>query len=162
MPNLMNLIKIFSIFSFCLFLISLPIFGELELVGPLTKEEILENLPAWQEVVASYTVKPDIVPKLSAIDKEINIEIFLGTWCPDSREHVSAYFKIMELVESPFIHTSYIGIPRDKEARQKFIQGKNIIKVPTFIIYHQNKEKGRIIEIPSKSVEEDLLDIIEH
>lgn len=145
-----------------LFLIFSPIFGELELVGPLTKEEILENFPKWQELVVSYFPKPDVIEKISSIDEEIKIEVFLGTWCPDSKEHVSSYFKIMELADNPLIITSYIGIPRNKEARQKFIQGKNIIKVPTFIIYIQNKEKGRIIETPLQSLEEDLLEIINY
>ena len=45
-------------------------------------------------------------------------------------------------------------------ARAAVIEGKNITKAPTFIIYTHNQEKGRIIENPIKSVEEDLLNII--
>jgi hypothetical protein len=63
-------------------------------------------------------------------------------------------------VDNPLISTTYIGIPRDKQARQEFIQGKNIEKLPTFIVTLDNQEKGRIIETPVKSVEEDLFDII--
>ncbi|MFB0564079.1 MAG: thioredoxin family protein [Candidatus Aminicenantaceae bacterium] len=136
------------------------ILGETELVGQLNKEAILQSFPEWQEVAASYDPNPEIIEKLHAITEEIKIEIVLGTWCPDSKEHVSAFFKVMELVDNPLISTIYIGIPRNKEARQQYIQGKNIMKVPTFIVYFHNEEKGRIIETPTNSVEKDLLDII--
>jgi thiol-disulfide isomerase/thioredoxin len=138
----------------------LSILSQKVLVGPLSKEEILKNLPEWQEVAASYIPNPAIIEKLNSINKEVQVELFIGTWCPDCRRHVSAYFKILEMTDNPLIVTSYTGIPREREARQEFIQGKSIERVPTFIIYIDGQEKGRIIETPTKSVEEDLLDII--
>jgi len=145
-----------------LIILILPFFvqGETELLGQISKEHILLSFPKWKELAAAYNPNKDIIDKLRTIDKEIEIEIVLGTWCPDSEEHVSAFFKIIELVDNPLITTSYIGIPRKKEARQQYIQGKNIIRIPTFIIYFQKEEKGRIIETPTNSVEKDLLDII--
>jgi len=152
--------KLISVFAGLFLLLSICVQGEEELVGPLSKEDLLQNLPEWEELVASYIPKPEIIEKLKLIDQKIKVEVFLGTWCPDCKQHVSAYCKIMEMADNPLISTSYTGIPRDREARQEFIQGKNIVKVPTFIIYFQDQEKGRIIEIPTKSLEEDLLDII--
>jgi hypothetical protein len=145
----------------CFILLSfISVYGELELLGPLSKEEILENFPDWQEEVASYVPDQEVIEKLQSIPSEIKIEIFLGTWCSDTKRNVSAYFKIMDMVDNPLIMTSYIGIPREDDSQKPFIEGKNIIKVPTFIIFIDNQEKGRIIENPTKSVEEDVLDII--
>jgi len=135
-------------------------FGQTEMLGPLTKDDILKNLPAWQEVAASYNPKPDILEKLRAVSQIVQVEIYLGTWCPDSQAHVSAYFKIVDFVDNPLLQTNYIGVPRDKSKREPYIQGKNIIRLPTFIVFLDGQEKGRIIETPTKSVEEDLLDII--
>lgn len=154
-----KMLLFFVIFAF--FISTLLIYAKTDLVGPISKEDILENFPAWKEKAASYFPQQEIIEKLKSINYTIKIEIFLGTWCPDSKEHVSAYFKIMELTDNPLITTSYIGISKEKEARQPYIQGKNIIKVPTFIVYIDHEEKGRIIEHPSQSLEEDLLDIIE-
>ncbi|MFQ5721829.1 MAG: thioredoxin family protein [Candidatus Aminicenantales bacterium] len=136
-------------------------FNTKDLVGPLEKEEILRNFPKWQEKAASYFPRPEIIEKLRSINYPLKIEVFLGTWCPDSQEHVSAYFKIMEMADNPLITSSYIGLPRDKESRQPYIKGKNITKVPTFIILINDHEKGRIIEHPVKSLEEDIIKIIE-
>ncbi len=144
------------------FILFLPfaVYGTLELLGPLSKEEILENFPDWQEIVASYVPNMEVVAELQSIQYPIEIEIFLGTWCPDTKRNVSAYFQIMDMVDNPLFTTTYIGVPKDKDARKPYIEGKNIVKVPTFIVLINDEEKGRIIENPIKSVEEDLLDII--
>ena len=159
-PNKYQMKKIIVPFLCIIFFLSISALGTLELLGPLSKEEILENFPDWQEEVASYVPNLEVIDKLQSIPSEIKIEIFLGTWCPDTKRNVSAYFKIMDMVDNPLFITTYIGIPRDNDSRKPFIEGKNIIKVPTFIILINNEEKGRIIENPVKSVEEDLLDII--
>jgi len=153
--------KIILISLGILFVLSISLRGQTEMAGELNREDILQNCPDWQEVVASYFPKTDIVDKLKAVNREIEIEIYLGTWCPDSKAHVSAYFKILDLVANPLIRTTYIGLPRDKKARLSYIQAKDIQKLPTFLVSINGKEKGRIIETPAKSVEEDLLEIIE-
>jgi hypothetical protein len=153
--------KIILISLGILFILSVSLRGQTETVGELNREDILQNCPDWQEVVASYFPKAEVVDKLKALNREIQIEIYLGTWCPDSRAHVSAYFKILDLIDNPLIRTTYIGLPRDKQARLPYISGKNVQKLPTFIVSIDGKEKGRLIETPAKSVEEDLLEIIE-
>ena len=139
----------------------LSIYGGNDLVGPLTQEDILENFPEWRDVISSYAPQEEAIGKLKSLNFAVEIEIVLGTWCPDSKKHVSAYFKIIELAENPLIISSYIGIPKEKEEREPYIQGKNIQRVPTFIVSLDDEEIGRIIEHPEKSVEEDLVEIIE-
>ncbi|MGB8951334.1 MAG: hypothetical protein WCC06_01520 [Candidatus Aminicenantales bacterium] len=132
-----------------------------DLLGTITREEILNHCPDWQEVAAAYNPKPEIIDKLRFIPQVIQVEIYLGTWCSDSKAHCSAYFKVLDLMDNPLVQTTYIGIPRDKAARPPYIpEGKNILQLPTFIVWINGEEKGRIIEIPAKSIEEDLLDII--
>jgi len=152
--------KIIVPFLCFILLFSISVYGTSELLGPLSKEEILENFPDWQLEVASYVPNQEVIEKLRANPSEIKIEIFLGTWCSDTKRNVGAYFKIMDMVDNPLIMTTYIGIPEEDDSRKPFIEGKNIVKVPTFIVYIDDQEKGRIIEDPVKSVEEDLLDII--
>lgn len=139
----------------------LSIFGRGDLVGPITQEDILESFPGWREVMASYNPHEEAIQKLKALAVPVKIEIILGTWCPDSKDYVSAYFKIVEVVDNPLILSSYIGIPKEKEDREPYIRDKNIQRVPTFIVFLNDKEMGRIIEYPQKSIEEDLVDIIE-
>lgn len=132
------------------------VFGQAELTGELTPEQILQNLPDWRAVVDSYTPDLETVAKLQTLSEPIQVEIFLGTWCSDSKLHVSAYLKIMEMVQNPVFQTTYTGLPRNKEARQPLIEGRDIERVPTFVVSVQNQERGRIIETPQVSVEDDL------
>jgi hypothetical protein len=134
---------------------------QVELLGEITPEEILRSLPDWRAVVESYSPNLEIVSRLQAVNEEIQIELFLGTWCPDSKQHVSAYIKVMDMVQNPLLKTIYIGIPRDKDGRAKYVQGKDIQKIPTFIVTIRGQEAGRIIETPQTSVEEDLWRIVQ-
>ena len=134
--------------------------AQVELMGPLTPEKILQEIPEWKPFVDGYSPRLDIINRLQAVSEEVRIEIFLGTWCPDCRQHVSAYIKIMDMVQSPMIRTAYTGVPRNREARGPYIEGRNIERLPTFIIILRGQEIGRIIETPSKSVEEDLWEIL--
>ncbi len=135
-------------------------YGSEDFCGKIEKEDILNSFPEWQETVTSYSPDPEIIYGLQTFDIPVNIEIFLGTWCHDSVQHVSEYFKIMDMVDNPYFMTIYTGIPKDKESREPYIKGKNIQKIPTFIIFINGEEIGRIIEHPIKSLEEDILDII--
>ncbi len=132
-----------------------------DLVGSLTEETILENYPDWQEIKASYFPQSESLERLKSVNFMVNIEVILGTWCSDSKQHVSAYFKLMEMADNSMIQTTYTGIPKEKEAREPYIRGKDIVRIPTFIVTIGGEERGRIIEHPEKSIEEDLIDIIE-
>ena len=138
----------------------LSLCGDTELLGDITREEILQSFPDWGEVMAAYTPNEVSLEILRSISYPVEIEVVLGTWCPDSKRHVSEYFKVLDVLDNPNFFSTYIGIPRNKEARTPYIEGKNIQKVPTFIVRVDGQEIGRIIEIPAQSIEEDLLDIL--
>jgi hypothetical protein len=136
-----------------------PSFGE-ELVGPLTREALLAANPDWQAVAAAYQPKPDLVDRLRACGREVRIEVFLGTWCSDSKAHVSALFKVLEMADSPLFRVVLIGVPEDKDKREPYYGGRDIVKLPTFLILVDGREIGRIVETPERSLEEDLLRIL--
>ncbi len=141
--------------------LALILAGQTELLGLLTRESIIKGVPDWEAVIAAYTPKAESLRQLMAIQLPIRIEIYLGTWCPDSKSHVSAYFKILDMADNPLIQSVYIGVPRERAARSKYLpQAKNIEKLPTFLVIKDGQELGRIIETPAKSVEEDLIAIL--
>jgi hypothetical protein len=154
------MVKNFLIYTSIFLCASLTLCGNTELLGDITREEILQNFPDWREVMASYTPDKEATDILQAMSDPVEIEVVLGTWCPDSKRHVSEYFRVLDVLDNPYFVSTYIGIPRNKEARLPYIEGKNIQRVPTFIVRVDNQEIGRIIEIPTKSIEQDLLDIL--
>ena len=133
---------------------------EVVLVGPLTKEKILEAVPEWKQQMAAYAPKLEAVDKLHGVPQSIHIRVFLATWCPDCRMHVSAFFRLMEMVDNPSISFELIGVSKDKKEPAAAVEENGIERVPTFIVIMDGEEKGRVIETPRTSIEEDLLEII--
>jgi hypothetical protein len=131
-----------------------------DLVGPVGREAILEHCPAWTALIASYQPKPEALDKLRALGREVRIEIFFGSWCSDSEAHVSEFFKVLDLVDSPLLQPAYFGVPEAKDKRPPYYQGRDIVKVPTFVVFVDGREAGRIVEKPERSLEEDLVRIL--
>lgn len=131
-----------------------------DMLGILTREQIIQGCPGWDAVAAAYVPAPDPVAKLKEFARPVQVEVFLGSWCSDSKLQVPAFFKVLDAVGSPLISVTYIGVPHDKDARPDYYGGKDIQRIPTFIVSVDGLEKGRIIESPVKSIEQDLVDIL--
>jgi hypothetical protein len=151
----------FSLAAFSLLSLCGPAAGQsTELVGPLTRDALLEKLPEWNSFVLAYSPDLEVVSRLQKVPEDVQVEVFLGTWCPDCRQHVSAYLKLMDMVRNPLIKSTFTGIPRQRELRQEYIAGRNVERVPTFIVHFRGREIGRLIETPKISVEADLWEIL--
>jgi thiol-disulfide isomerase/thioredoxin len=90
----------------------------------------------------------------------LTITIVLGTWCPDSRREVPRFMKIIDLWGFPEEKIRFIGVDINKVAPLADYEALGIERVPTFIFYENNSEKGRIIEVPVTSLEMDSRDIL--
>lgn len=131
-----------------------------ELVGPAGREAILERCPAWQAVVAAYQPDPAALDKLRGLTREVRVEVYFGSWCADSEAHVSAFFKVLDLADTPLLAASYAGVPEAKDAREPYVRERGVTKLPTFVVLVDGREAGRIVETPRKSVEADLVKIL--
>lgn len=130
------------------------------MLGILTREQILQGCPGWEAVAAGYVPAVDPIAKLKDFGRPVQVEVFLGSWCSDSKIQVPAFIRVLDVVGSPLISVTYIGVPHDKAARPDYYGGKDIQRIPTFIVSVDGLEKGRIVESPAKSIEQDLVDIL--
>jgi len=86
----------------------------------------------------------------------------MGTWCSDSRREVPNFYKILDKLNYPDNKITLINVDRKKNGIEIDVSKLNIELVPTFIVYRNNTEIGRIIETPNESLERDLLKILEN
>ena len=91
---------------------------------------------------------------------DLTITIVLGTWCPDSRREVPRFIKVTDLWGFPREKIRFIGVDINKIAPLDEYPALGIERVPTFIFYIKNIEKGRIIEVPVTSLEQDTRNIL--
>lgn len=113
---------------------------------------------------SAYQPDSSFTNQLGSLLKDKQIEIFLGTWCGDSRREVPRMLKMLEssgydIQKVKLIFVSNAG-DTYKQSPQHEEAGKNIKRVPTLILYHNQTEMGRIIEYPVESLEKDLLRIL--
>jgi thiol-disulfide isomerase/thioredoxin len=109
-----------------------------------------------------YMPSSDALNSLIEISKEgLSIKIVMGTWCPDSRREVPRFMKILNLWQFPAEKVTFIGVDVNKQSPVAEYAGLMIERVPTFIIYKNNIEAGRIIEVPKTSLEQDIVNILQ-
>lgn len=124
----------------------------------------LFNTPhsSWYESgYREYQPDQAFIEELREVDiSNLTITIVLGTWCPDSRREVPRFMKIAEMWGFPEGKIRFIGVDINKIAPLSDYDELGIERVPTFIFYENNSEKGRIIEIPVTSLEQDTRNIL--
>jgi thiol-disulfide isomerase/thioredoxin len=108
-----------------------------------------------------YQVKTDAINKLLDINKDnITIKVVMGTWCPDSRREVPRFMKVLDSWQFPIAKVTFIGVDEGKQSPVGEYVSLDIVRVPTFIVYKNNIEAGRIIENPVTSLDQDLVNIL--
>ncbi len=108
----------------------------------------------------NYTVDGE---SLAAIQKGldgVSITTFMGTWCGDSKRQTPRMFKILDQVNFEDQNLELITVDRTKQNPKEYTDGKNIMRVPTFIFVKEGKEIGRIVERPVETLEKDMLKIL--
>jgi thiol-disulfide isomerase/thioredoxin len=109
----------------------------------------------------NYTPADSVVNKLTALGTEdLSIKIVMGTWCPDSRREVPRFLHVLDLWKFPPEKVTFIGVDDAKISPVGEYTGLGIQRVPTFILYKNNIEAGRIIENPVTSLEQDIVNIL--
>lgn len=141
--------------------------GQLILAGKATPSAMqLPSHKSWfDQSYNSYTIDSLSAKQVGKNMKTKNMEIFLGSWCGDSRREVPRMLKILQYAGVDTNALSIIFVDNSplayKQSPQHEERGKNIHRVPTFIVYNGSTEIGRIVESPVASLEKDLLAILQ-
>jgi len=137
-----------------------PNTGQPMIVGSIVLEDLKQE--PFEEWYASGLQGYDVdLQLISAIDNPngYTYEVFLGTWCADSRREVPKIAKIFQTLDIAPENVQYVCVDRDKISPGNEHVGKDIRYVPTVIVSKNNEEIGRIVETPIGTIESDLLEI---
>lgn len=140
--------------------------------GHLTKQEVIErgwvdrsvlDKPEHHDFKAVYDsvrVGEDYVDMIARADSGIQVIVFFGTWCSDSRREVPRFLKIADLARMPAGMMKLYGLDRSKKSQDGLTDQYGIDRVPTFIFLKGGEEIGRITEVPVTTIEGDMLSIL--
>jgi hypothetical protein len=130
------------------------------IVGATSREEIEATLPAWAEEAARQDVEDETARSLAAVPPGARVDVYLGTWCGDSRRVVSRFFRALELVPEPRpFAIRFIGVDRARSA-PGFTEGVDLRYVPTFVVRRDGAEVGRVVESAPRGIERELVDLL--
>ena len=117
---------------------------------------------AWyRKEYEKYEPNEGITQKIAGTNVDnVSILIVLGSWCGDSQREVPRFIKMLDQCGLAKINVTYLGVDLSKQSPVGDYDKLEIKKVPTFIVYRNKVEVGRIIEYPSTSLEQDMLEIL--
>ena len=108
----------------------------------------------------AYSVDQSLVNALKKDLKGVTIKGFMGTWCGDSRRETPRFYKVLEAANFNFKNLELVTVNRSKKTPDNLQEGYNIIRVPTFIFFKDEKEIGRYVEYARESLEKDIATIV--
>lgn len=109
----------------------------------------------------SYNPNMEMIKDFKGKLKRYRLEVFMGTWCEDSKREYPRLMKILHGAKFPKNRMVTYAVNESKRSFYGEDQGKDIRFVPTIIFYRGGKEVARIVESPvSGSLEEDILMIV--
>ena len=133
-----------------------------DLLGVFNKKELnKEPYDFWfKENYTNYELDYDIADKIKPLIKEIEITVFMVTWCSDSRMHSPAFFKLTDYLKIKDKNMNLIAMTLDKTTPDSLEKNQDIINIPTIIFKKNGKEINRIVEFPIETIEKDIYNIL--
>jgi thiol-disulfide isomerase/thioredoxin len=132
--------------------------------GELSFKDLLwESNCKWlKEGESIYKPNENALEPIQKLAKDYHFVVFLGTWCDDTHNLLPKFYKVVNeaLIDPNAIQL--FAVNRRKEALNNEHVVFKIERVPTFIVFHQNREVGRITESVNASIEDDLLLIMQN
>lgn len=115
----------------------------------------------WLNVgIKNYKSDKIVLEKLKKINwTEYSVVAVCGSWCEDTQHLLPQFINVSEQIKLQNIN--YYFVDREKKSPENAKENFKIDKIPTFIIYKNGKELGRIIETVPEAVEKVLLKMTE-
>ena len=141
---------------------TIPYEESVMLIGKSDREGLqMDAFKEWFDPgYKDYKADPDTFEKLKPLLKDVSILVFMGTWCEDSQRDVPHLYKILDDAGFDESKLTLINVSEEKTTPEGFENGKDILNVPTIILYKKEKELGRIVEYPIETLEKDILAIL--
>ena len=139
--------------------------GDQHLAGPFD-QKILQTDSVFKVWFDSFSKEFQLSGKNTDWKRNLEnteVEIFLGTWCGDSKRWVPQFIQLWKELGLNQNQLKFIALYDGKEFYKQGPngeeKGKLIHRVPTFIFKKEGTEYARIVEYPINDLETDLAQI---
>ena len=139
--------------------------GDTHICGefPLSYLEVDSIYSKWFNNYYSEFKLPKKQLRLKSKLKKTTVDIYLGTWCGDSKKWVPRFVKLWDELGLKRSQLRLIGLYNDEERYKTSPngeeQGQQIHRVPAFIFKSDGVEYARIVEFPKNDLVTDVAQI---
>ena len=95
---------------------------------------------------AGYVPNQFTVSTLKKNKSQVQLIVFGGTWCDDSKNILPKLFSILDAASFPSNQLTIVGVDRDKKSISNLSEELHIENIPTLIVFKDGKEAGRVID----------------
>ncbi|HZH63843.1 MAG TPA: thioredoxin family protein [Flavisolibacter sp.] len=116
--------------------------------GFIAKKELATDTAfAWYaQNSKGYTPAADVMQQYTVAKDSVNLIIFAGTWCGDTKNLLPKFFTTTDAAGFPDSRITLIGVDRSKKTLYNLTEAFGVTNVPTFIVMKNGKEIGRVVE----------------
>ena len=115
---------------------------------------------AFRTAYDTVRVQRDLVGLIRQADAGVDVIVFFGTWCSDSKRQVPHFLKVADTAGIPAARIRLYALDRTKKSDDGLTDTYEITRVPTFIFLRGGAEIGRITETPRAGMEADMIGIL--
>ncbi len=139
----------------------LPALRRPPIIGPVAMKDLLADRPEYREVMKSY--KPDTasIDLLNKSAKEVEVEVFFGTWCAHCKRYMPKFLSVVSAVENPKLTVKLVGVPQNFGATPGPWRGKRIQTIPAVIVKFDGREITRLGTQEGASPEIELASLVQ-
>ena len=130
------------------------------IVGLLPREKILKALPEWDRLAKAYEPNIRAVDAIHYFSKPVRIRVFFASWKPEGKALTAAFLRTIEMADNSSVAVEWIGVSKDLKEPADALRSDTVDQTPTFIIFVEGVEKGRIIGAPQFTIEEDVASLL--
>lgn len=129
------------------------------LAGDISVQKLLSSYPVFENNYQAYPLDKTEQNIIKQWPNNLSIDVYFGTWCHDSEREVPRLLKIV--ADHPQISLNLITLDYEKSEPQGRAMANQVKYTPTFVVYQNNQEIGRVIEWPEVSLIADINNFIQ-
>jgi len=123
-------------------------------IGVVGQQQLITNHPDFLQSYQAFQLSALEVAEIKSWPSDLHIDIYFGTWCHDSEREVPRFLKM--LTANSVLSYRLIALDYNKAEPSGSAQKHAIKYTPTFVVYQNKQEIGRIIERPTVSLTADI------
>ena len=123
-------------------------------IGEISQQQLMANHKLFQQSYQASQLSELEITEINRWPKDLHVEVYFGSWCHDSVREVPRFLKIV--AQNPALSNRLIALDYAKSEPSGSAKNQDIKYTPTFVVYQNDKEIGRIIERPKVSLTADI------